>query len=143
MSASPKPQAPSPSHASQRFLATEHVRKRADFELIYKTGFKRSGRLMTMFTMEREAGPARLGIAATRKMGAAVERNRAKRLVREVFRHNKPAAALDVVVVPRREILDAPYDRLESEFRSLLSRNPSTRIRPHARDESSLRTGPQ
>ena len=105
-----------------RFLAREHVRKRADFELVYKTGFKRSGRLMTMFTMEREAGPARLGIAATRKMGAAVERNRAKRLVRELFRHNKPAAALDVVVVPRREMLDASFDRVEAEFRLLLNR---------------------
>ena len=126
-----------------RFSASEHVRKRADFELIYKTGFKRSGRLMTMFTRERETGPARLGIAATRKMGAAVERNRAKRLVRELFRHNKPVAAVDVVVVPRREILVAPYDRIELEFRSLLSRNPSTHSRSAARHESSLRVGPQ
>ena len=124
------------------FGPAEHVRKRADFELIYKTGFKRSGRLMTMFTREREAGPARLGIAATRKMGAAVERNRAKRLVRELFRHNKPAAAVDVVVVPRREMLEAAYDRIEAEFRSLLSRNPSTRTRP-AEDARSLRVSPQ
>jgi ribonuclease P protein component len=124
------------------FGPAEHVRKRADFELIYKTGYKRSGRLMTMFTREREAGPARLGIAATRKMGAAVERNRAKRLVRELFRHNKPVSAIDVVVVPRREILAAPYDRLEAEFRSLLARHPSTRSRPAAQDESSLRVGP-
>ena len=109
------------------FAPAEHVRKRSDFELIYKSGFKRSGRLMTMFTMEREAGPARLGIAATRKMGAAVERNRAKRLVRELFRHNKPASAVDVVVVPRREILDASYDRIESEFRSLLNKRAVTR----------------
>ena len=109
-----------PDLKTTRFFANEHVRKRADFELIYKTGFKRSGRLMTMFTMERDSGPARLGIAATRKMGAAVERNRAKRLVRELFRHHKPAAAVDVVVVPRREMLDASYVRIESEFRSLL-----------------------
>ncbi len=107
------------------FTPNEHVRKRADFELIYKTGFKRSGRLMTMFTRARETAPARLGIAATRKMGAAVERNKAKRLVRELFRHNKPIAAVDVVVVPRREILAAPYDRIELEFRSLLSRRAS------------------
>jgi ribonuclease P protein component len=109
------------------FRPAEHVRKRADFELIYKTGFKRSGRLMTMFTMEREAGPARLGIAATRKMGAAVERNRAKRLVRELFRNNKPAVAVDVVVVPRREILAAPFERIETEFRSLLARRGVTK----------------
>jgi len=69
-------------------------------------------------------GPARLGIAATRKMGAAVERNRAKRLVRELFRHNKPALAVDGCVVPRREILEAQYDRLEAEFLSLLPRRP-------------------
>ena len=105
-----------------RFLAAEHVRKRADFELIYKTGFKRSGRLMTMFTRERETGPARLGIAATRKMGAAVERNRAKRLVRELFRHNKPGAAMDIVIVPRKELLEASYERIEAEFRLLLSK---------------------
>ena len=105
------------------FRPAEHVRKRADFELIYKTGFKRSGRLMTLFTRERESGAARLGIAATRKMGAAVERNRAKRLVRELFRHHKPAGALDVVVVPRREMLEAPYARLEAEFLSLLARS--------------------
>lgn len=106
------------------FRPAEHVRKRADFELIYQTGFKRSGRLMTVFTRERESGAARLGIAATRKMGAAVERNRAKRLVRELFRHHKPAGALDVVVVPRREMLDAPFERLEAEFRALLQQKP-------------------
>ena len=126
-----------------RFLAGEHVRKRADFELIYKTGFKRSGRLMTMFTRERETGPARLGIAATRKMGAAVERNRAKRLVRELFRHNKPGAAMDIVIVPRKEILEASYEKIEAEFRSLLSRNPSTRSHHASRDATSLRAGPE
>jgi ribonuclease P protein component len=124
-----------------RFRPDEHVRKRADFELIYKTGFKRSGRLMTMFTREREAGPARLGIAATKKMGAAVERNRAKRLARELFRDHKPEGAVDVVVVPRREMLDATYARLETEFLTLLAR--STRPRPGTPDASSLRTGPK
>jgi ribonuclease P protein component len=110
-----------------RFRPAEHVRRRSDFEIIYKEGFKRSGRLMTLFTRAREAGVARLGIAATRKMGSAVERNRAKRLVRELFRHHKPPGALDVVVVPRREMLDVPYARLESEFRALLARRVGPR----------------
>jgi ribonuclease P protein component len=60
-------------------------------------------------------------------MGIAVERNRAKRLVRELFRHNKPSAAIDVVVVPRREMLDAPFDRIEAEFRQLLARRASAK----------------
>jgi ribonuclease P protein component len=125
------------------FRPSEHVRKRADFELIYQTGTKRTGRLMTMFTREREEGVARLGIAATRKMGAAVARNRAKRLVRELFRHHKPSTSIDVVVVPRRELLEAPFEKIEAEFVWLLSRDPSTRSRSASRNESSLRVGPQ
>ena len=130
------PQAPKPA----QFRPSEHVRKRADFELIYKTGLKRSGRLMTMFTRDSEAATPRLGIAATRKMGPAVERNRAKRLVRELFRHHKPVGGVDVVVVPRREMLEAPYARLEAEFCALLSR-PSTHGSPAPSNSRSLRPG--
>ena len=79
---------------------------------------------MTLFTKERESGAARLGIAATRKIGGAVERNRAKRVVREVFRHHKPSGAIDIVVIPRREMLDASFERVEAEFQSLLQRSP-------------------
>ena len=106
-----------------KFLSAEHIRKRADFELIYQAGHKQSGRLMTMFTRANELQIARLGIAATRKMGPAVIRNRAKRLVRELFRRHKPAGAIDVVVVPRREMLDASYARLEAEFCKFLGRS--------------------
>ena len=104
------------------FPRREHIRRRADFEAVYQSGIKVSGRLMTMFVRPNGFPHARLGIAATRKIGGAVIRNRAKRLTREVFRHHKPAAAVDIVVVPRREFLDAPYSSLEREFDSLLRR---------------------
>ena len=124
------------------FRHAEHIRKRADFERVYQTGSKFPGRLMIVFTLGRDAGPARLGIAATRKMGAAVERNRAKRLVRELFRHNKPAVSIDVVVVPRREMLNAPYGRLEDEFRSLLGRHRSRAPTPQPVDGRATGAGP-
>jgi ribonuclease P protein component len=67
-------------------------------------------------------GVGRLGIAATKKLGGAVERNRAKRLIREVFRRNKIADGFDVVVIPKRELLDASLSTLEADYRRLLSR---------------------
>lgn len=104
------------------FRKDEHIRARGDFERIYESGTRVSGRLMTLFVRANNGPTARLGIAATRKLGPAVIRNRAKRLVRELFRHNKPAAGVDLVVIPRREMLDAPYTSLEAEFRDLYDR---------------------
>lgn len=105
-----------------KFSPFEHIRRRADFETAYKVGARVSGRFMSLFVTPTAHACARLGIAATRKMGSAVVRNRAKRLARELFRHQKPSAGLDIIVVPRREFLDAPYTSLEREFGILVGR---------------------
>lgn len=104
------------------FRPAERIVKRSEYTRVYDTGARHHGRLMTVFVRPTEGTGARLGIAATRKLGPAVDRNRAKRRVRELFRHHKPAAGLDIVVVPRRELLDAPFASLEAEFRALLQR---------------------
>lgn len=77
---------------------------------------------MILFILPTGLAVARLGIAATRRLGGAVIRNRAKRLVREAFRRNKPAPGVDVVVVPRPELLNAPFDVLSADFRTTLGR---------------------
>jgi ribonuclease P protein component len=86
-----------------------------------------SGRLMTVFLLANVLGRARLGIAATRKFGSAVQRNRAKRLVREAFRRNKLQAGIDVVVIPRREMLEADYAHVEADLLAVLRRRGSAR----------------
>ena len=80
-----------------------------------------------MFLRPNELGVGRLGIAATKKLGGAVRRNRAKRLIREVFRRNKVAAGFDVVVVAKRELLDASLTVLEADYRALLERGARRR----------------
>jgi len=123
-----------PRHSGETFRPAEHIRRRADFESAYNLGVKVNGRFMTMFARPNAGEHARLGIAATRKIGGAVIRNRAKRLTRELFRSHKPRAGLDIVVVPRREFVDAPYPTLEREFKGLLERarnsGPSVGPRP-------------
>ena len=78
-----------------------------------------------MLAAPNQTGTARLGIVASKKLGDAVHRNRAKRLIRDVFRRTVQAAdgpALDLVVIPRRELFDAPYATLENDFRTVLRR---------------------
>ena len=104
------------------FRAAERVRRRVEYQQIYDRGLRTHGRYLTLFTLSNNLPMGRLGIAATRKFGGAVERNRAKRLIREVFRRNKIAPGFDVVVIPKRELLDASLSTLEADYRNLVER---------------------
>ena len=104
----------------QSFSRGEHVRRRADFERAYGSGSRIQARYMTVFVVSNGGRIARLGVAATRKLGPAIDRNRVKRLAREVFRRHKLDEGLDVVVVPRREMLDALFTSLEADYRAAL-----------------------
>jgi len=96
---------------------------------------------MTVFVVGNGGAGARLGIAATRKMGNAVERNRAKRLARELFRRHKLEAGLDVIIVPRREMVDAPFATLEADYLAALARRD--RQPTHARAPRPRPRGPR
>ena len=108
-----------------RFRPAERIRRRAEFQQIYDRGLKVHSRYTTVFLLANALGVGRLGIAATRKLGGAVQRNRAKRLIREVFRRNKIAPGFDVVVIPKRDLLDASLNTLEADYRNLLARRLS------------------
>jgi len=102
---------------------------------------------MTVFVVENGGRTPRLGVAATRKMGAAVIRNRAKRLARELFRRHKIDAGLDVIIVPRREMVDVPFATLEADYLAALARRsePSRgrSSRPPQRRDSRRRVAPR
>jgi ribonuclease P protein component len=104
------------------FRPHERIRRRPEFQLIYERGAKMHSRYSTIFILPNAGTVGRLGIAATRKLGGAVQRNRAKRLIREVFRRNKIAPGFDVVVIPKRDLLDASLIDLEADYRALIER---------------------
>jgi len=106
----------------QTFRDASRIRRRPEFQRVYEGGQKLRLRLMTVVVLPNGRTASRLGIAATRKLGGAVIRNRAKRLVREVFRKADVPGGLDIVVIPRRDMLDVEYPTLEAEFRYALRR---------------------
>jgi ribonuclease P protein component len=105
-----------------RFRPVERIRRRPEFQQVYERGARIHSRYATVFLLPNGSAVGRLGIAATRKLGGAVVRNRAKRLIREVFRRTKIAPGYDVVVIPKRELLDASLNVLEADYRNLVER---------------------
>ena len=96
---------------------------------------------MTLFVAPNGGSRCRLGVAATRKLGSAVVRNRAKRLARELFRKQKPPAGLDVILVPRREMLDAPFASLEADYSTTLARRDRNQPQPRRPRRDRARSG--
>ena len=106
----------------QRLRPTERITRRPEFKKIQKFGVRTHGRFMTLLVHPNQQTFNRLGIVASRRVGNATRRNRAKRLVRELFRKNKISLGLDVVVLARREMPDIDLPTLNVDYKSVLNK---------------------
>jgi ribonuclease P protein component len=103
--------------------AERKVRQRSEFQRVFDGGRRTHGRLFTLIAAPTQAGTTRLGIVASRKLGGAVVRNRAKRLIREVFRTTvHPSSPVDLVVIPKNALLSADVEGLRREYQAMLRR---------------------
>jgi len=114
--------------SSQRFGKARRVRRSREYQRAFKAGARVHGRFFTLVLAPNEVSMVRLGIVASRKLGNAVTRNRVKRLIRDVFRRTMlptTQPGLDVVVIPRGGMVEAPYESLQEDFRVTLKRGIS------------------
>jgi ribonuclease P protein component len=100
----------------------ERLCRSSEFRRAFRQGLRLDGPLFLLLAVENQAGFGRLGLVASRRLGGAAVRNRAKRLLREGFRRNKPDGGLDVVLVPKPGIAERSYAEVERELRERLGR---------------------
>jgi ribonuclease P protein component len=102
------------------------IRKSSEFKEVFETGVKLYTEHFTIIYSPNSLGRPRLGLVVGKRISLnAVERNRIKRILREVFRRNKSLFdSFDVVCLARKLTDKLDYARAEREivgaFRSKL-----------------------
>lgn len=99
---------------------------RADFQKVYAEGQRYDGRLLAAFLRVNNLAEHRLGVtASTKAIGKSVDRNRAKRLLRELFRRSQTELdslqrRYDWVLNAKRSLLGSTEELRFREFRRII-----------------------
>lgn len=102
-------------------LFTQVLKDSAVFSRIYKKGSRTSGAGAAVYFMPNRRPYNRFGITAGKKIGGAVLRNRAKRILRAAYRKNELILPIgyDIVAVARPDILKLKSTNLDGLFSRL------------------------
>jgi ribonuclease P protein component len=99
------------------------LNKSWQFSKVYKEGKKYCSRQFILYVLPNNSREIRLGLTVTKKVGISVQRNRIKRVIREVFRLLKEIeVGNDLVVVARKAAVDLKYSQAQYSLTNLLYR---------------------
>jgi len=102
-----------------RFRPRQRLRTGAEYDEVFKRGARLDGPLFLLVALPNGRGLDRLGLAVSRRVGGAVERNRARRLLREGFRRLERAGSpgVDLVVIARPSLSRRGQAEVDRELR--------------------------
>jgi len=123
------------------------LRKHAEYQLVYKSSRKQfAGQTSYFFRLRKPSGPAsppvnsnskapRIGLTVGKALGKAIDRNRIKRRLRAAVRSQLPllSAPVDVVLHPKRSVIDLDFATLEREIADIFRAIQRTSQRQLAR----------
>lgn len=98
-------------------LYTEILNKNKDFLSLYRKGRVIASKTIVIYFRKNNLSYNRFGITVGKKIGNAVHRNRAKRVIRQAYRENELALpiGIDIVIVARTAAVNVKSDVI-SEF---------------------------
>jgi ribonuclease P protein component len=113
-----------------RFRRRQRLRTGAEFDAVFKRGARLDGRLFLLVAAANGRPFDRLGLAVSRRVGGAVARSRARRLLREGFRRidRAPGPGLDLVVVARAPLVRRGQAEVDRELRERVLRLPGPAV---------------
>ncbi len=87
---------------------------------VFKRGKRRETPFFSLLIRRNNLGYDRLAVVVNKKYGSAVERNRVKRQIREIFRLNRKDRGYDMVIYIKKQAKQASFQQLKQTFISAL-----------------------
>ena len=106
----------------------KYLRDTSEFQRVYRNGKRYEGVFISAFVIENQELNHRLGVTASKQaLGKAVQRNRAKRLLRETFRSNESflrelARNYDWVLNAKAAVLHQKLDAPRQELKGIIEK---------------------
>ena len=100
------------------------IKENRDFRRLYRKKTSYVSPALVVYFKENSAGFSRLGITAGKKIGKAVKRNRAKRVIRQAYRELLPYfnKNVDMVIVARKKAAEVKCFEVKDELEALLKK---------------------
>lgn len=97
---------------------TVTIKENRDFRRIYQKGRSFVTPQLVVYVRGNHLGSNRLGLTTGVKIGGAVQRNRVRRRLREIYRLNQSRLRQgnDLIIVARTRAVTASYRELEQSF---------------------------
>jgi len=98
-------------------MSRSTLRRDSQFRTVYSTGERIAGERVVIYYLRRDEKKILPGFVASRKIGKSVIRNKAKRIMREVFRRLAPRFKVDGLWI----VFVAAFNPKEHSFREVLA----------------------
>lgn len=101
-----------------------YLKKNRDFQKVYSKKKTDGNKTFTLFYKKNNLKNKRVGFVITKKVGKAVQRNKIKRRLREIYRTNfeKLNDGYDYIFVVKNQAVELDYKNLERSFLHLVKR---------------------
>lgn len=105
-------------------LNPDILRKKEDFTSLYKKGKSVAGKFVVIFYRRNNLSTNRKAFLASKKVGNSVERNRARRLMRESYRQMEAdmSKGWDFIFIARNTILDSKCADVKKSMEAALKK---------------------
>jgi ribonuclease P protein component len=100
------------------------LRRNSDFQRVRASGRSWANRWLVLGALANDLGYVRVGVAVSRRIGGAVVRARARRLIREAVRPRLPriSGGWDLVFIARAPLAGASFQDVDRAVAQLLRR---------------------